>query len=329
MKRFLHIFGTVLIAAIFTGAAFQLYRELKHYSLDEILGHIQNTPAWAVWTAVALTVLSYAVLVGYDLLAIVFVRQKLPLFKIALASFIGYAFSYNFGATLTGGPIRFRLYAGWKLPIAKIVELLVILGLTFWFGLFFLAGILFLIHPLELPPGLVQALQQKDFELPVSDFRFLGIILLAVSLAYLGLSALFRGQVKIWRWKIPVPPFKLTVYQYVIATVDFLIAAGVLYVLLPPDSHVGLVRVTGIYILAYVAEVLTHVPGGWGVFDLVLLELLPGETPQIVAAILLFRVIYRIVPVLMAAVLLAINEVALRWKKSPQSTLAKSGEQAS
>ena len=312
MKRFFHILGTLLIILIFSWAIYQLVMELRKYTFQEIVGHIRNTPTLGLVAAVGLTAISYLVLVGYDLLAIAFVKERLPLWKIALASFIGYAFSYNFGATLTGGPIRYRLYAGWKLPMVKIVELLVILGLTFWFGLFFLAGILFLIHPLELPPDLLAMFQKHGINLPVDDFRFLGVILLTISMGYLGLSALFKGRVKIWRWVIPVPPFRLTVYQYVIATVDFLIASAVLYVLLPSMSGVDMIVVTGVYILAYVAEVLSHVPGGWGVFDVVIVKLLPGNSATIIAAVILFRVIYRLVPVMVAAVLLLANELALR-----------------
>lgn len=313
MKRFVHILGTLLIVLIFSWAMYQLAIELSKYTFREILEGIRQTSASGFWAAIGLTFVSYIVLVAYDVLAIAFVKEKLPLWKIALASFIGYAFSYSFGATLTGGPIRYRLYAGWKLPMVKIVELLVILGLTFWFSLFFLAGILFLIHPLKIPKALLEDLASKGMCLPVEDFRFLGILLLTTAIIYLGLSSLFKGRIKIWRWEIPVPPFRLTVYQYTIASADFLIAAGVLYALLPNMQGVGLVAVTGIYILAYVAEVITHVPGGWGVFDVVILKLLPGDgDPRIVAAIILFRVIYRLVPVMIAAVLLLTNEMALR-----------------
>jgi uncharacterized membrane protein YbhN (UPF0104 family) len=312
MKRFFHIVGTLLIVLIFSWAMYQLAVELRKYTFQEILGHIRNTPRWGLWTAIGLTMVSYVVLVAYDLLAITFVKEKLALWKIALASFIGYAFSYNFGATLTGGPLRYRLYAGWKLPMVKIVELLVILGLTFWFGLFFLAGILFLIHPLQLPPDLQALFEKHGIHVLAGNFRLLGIVLLTIALSYLGLSALFKGRVKIWRWEIPVPPFRLTVYQYAIATVDFLIAAGVLYALLPPMPGVDMISVTGVYILAYVAEVLSHVPGGWGVFDVVILKLLPGDSGPIIAAVILFRVIYRLIPVLIAAVFLLANELALR-----------------
>ena len=95
---------------------------------------------------------NYMILVGYDWFAVRWVEAgDLSLRKIALASFTGYAFSYNFGATLFGTSIRYRLYSAWGVPLVKIVELLVILGLTFWFGVFTLAGVVFIVTPSRFP----------------------------------------------------------------------------------------------------------------------------------------------------------------------------------
>ena len=108
---------------------------------------------------VLLTVLNYAILVGYDWFAVRWVGEKdLPLRKIALASFTGYAFSYNFGATLFGTSIRYRLYSAWGMSLRKILDLLVILGLTFWFGVFTLAGVVFMATPFQIPRGALKHL---------------------------------------------------------------------------------------------------------------------------------------------------------------------------
>ena len=88
--------------------------------------------------------MNYVILVGYDYLAIRYVQEPLALWKVALASFTGYACSYNIGATVAGTSVRYRLYSAWGLPLLKILQLLVILGLTFWFGVFALAGTIFI-----------------------------------------------------------------------------------------------------------------------------------------------------------------------------------------
>jgi len=317
-KRFLHLVGSLLVLAIFLGAAWLLAGELQHYTLREIADHIRNTPASSLVWAVVLAVLSYIVLVGYDLIAVRFVGLDLPLWKVALASFVSYAFSYNFGATMAGTSVRYRLYAGWKVPPLKIVELLLILGLTFWFGLFFFGGVLFTTNPLHVPPQLIEELQAKNAvwqrlaHVLTSNFHAVGIALLLIAAIYVTLSAVFRGEIRFYGRTIPVPPLRLTLYQYAIASADFVIAAGVLYALLPPLPGSGFATVMGVYVLAYVAEVLTHVPGGWGVFELPLIYLLPADRGQLIAAVLLFRVIYRLVPVLVGAVLLGVNELLLR-----------------
>ena len=112
MKRALHIFGRALILLIFLAAAWLLYERLKKYSWQEICDALAGIPPWHIGVAALLTVLNYAILVGYDWFAVRWVGVKdLPLRKIALASFTGYAFSYNFGATLFGTSIRYRLYS--------------------------------------------------------------------------------------------------------------------------------------------------------------------------------------------------------------------------
>ena len=309
-KRIAKIIGPLLVLAIFIGAVLLLRHSLQKYTWHTIVEDMRRT-SWAqIFAAFGLSVVGYVILVGYDFLALRFVQQKLPLYKIALASFISYAFSYNFGATLAGAPIRYRLYAGWKVPALKIVELLVILGLTLWFGLFFLAGVLFTFDPLTIPAELLHKLAHHHIHLPTKDFRFAGIILLITAMSYIGLAAFFQGHIKMWKWNIPVPPFRLTLYQYIISTADFIVAAGVLYVLLPPGGGVNFALVLEVYILAYVVEVISHSP--YGVFDAMVIGLLPGDVGELAAVILLFRVIYRLGPVLLAAGLLGLNELLLR-----------------
>ena len=102
----------------------------------------------------------------------------------------------------------------------KILQLLVMLGLTIWFGLFALAGAIFLYDPLEIPEG-----ARRYF--PFHNLRIVGAFLLALAVVYVGLSACHKGTIKIWRWQLPVPPFKLTICQIIVASADMLVAASV------------------------------------------------------------------------------------------------------
>jgi uncharacterized membrane protein YbhN (UPF0104 family) len=319
MKRFWRIFGRLLILAIFLLAAWLLYERLKKFTFREIYDALMGIPLGGVVIALLLTVINYLILVGYDWFAVRWVgEKKLSLRKIALASFTGYTFSYNFGATIFGTSIRYRLYSAWGVPLVKIIELLVILGLTFWFGVFVLAGVVFIAAPFPIPEHITLPKHMGTLRLPFTNMHWAGVVLLSISAGYVLISAIYRRPLKFFRWRIPIPPLKLTVYQIVIACADLLVAAAVFYSLLPAVEG-GYIKVLGVFMLAFVAGVLTHVPGGYGVFEAFILYFLPGsldQEPVIFAAILAFRVIYNWIPLLIAAVMLGCNEWSLARNSS-------------
>lgn len=328
-KNPLRLFGTFVVLLIFLGALWLLKKQLteNHIDLAKIVGSLKEVPASRLVAAVLITVLNYGVLVFYDLLAVRYIGEKLALWRVSLASFAGYAFSYNFGATLFGTTIRYRLYSAWGVSIVKILQLLVILGLTFWFGVFFLSGLIFVFAPLQIPEAQIQQIAasanlseklQWWFRLIFTDSRPFGIILLILAGLYLGTAALHRGSLKIFRWQLPVPPFKLSVYQIAVASADMLVAGLVLWVLFPAVKG-GYLTVLAVYLVAYVLVVLSHVPGGWGVLEAVILSLLKvlnlidqDEIPHVLAALVIFRLVYFLGPLLLAASMLGAHEVALR-----------------
>ena len=307
MKRLLHILGRVLIVAIFLAAAWILYAELKKYSLREIHDALLSISPWHIAVAVVMTVLNYLILVGYDWFAVRWVGEKdLSPRKIAMASFTGYAFSYNFGATLFGTSIRYRLYSAWGVAPRRIFDLLVILGLTFWFGVFTLAGIVFIARPFPIPKDM-----EKYLDLPFAGTFWLGVVLLLAAAGYVAIAAWRRTPLTLFGWRLPLPPLKLTLYQIAIACGDLLVAAAVLYTLLPPVEG-GYVRVLGVFMLAFVVAILTHVPGGYGVFDTLIVYFLPADQrASVFAALLVFRVLYYWVPLLIASIMLGYHELTL------------------
>lgn len=339
-RKLLHLLGSLLVLAIFVLAVWLLVGQLWKYTWSDILARLREIPWHSVVAAIGITLFNYTILVAYDLLAVRYVGERLALWRVALASFTGYACSYNFGATLAGTTIRYRLYSAWGVAPLKIVQLLVILGLTFWFGVFALAGVVFIFAPLHIPPENLQkiledmsaAMREGHVSEPVirhlldwfqflfADSRPFGTVLLTIAAGYLGLSALHRGTLRLWRWQIPVPPFKLSVYQVLIASADMLVAAWVLYELFPKLTG-GYLEVLGIFMVAYVLVVLSHVPGGWGVLEAVIITLVGALEPEatadvtiahVIAGLLIFRVVYFLVPLLVAAVLLGGYELVLR-----------------
>ena len=175
----------------------------------------------------------------------------------------------------------------------------------------------------------------KWFTFLFSDSRLFGIVLLALTALYAGASLLHRGSLKVFRWTLPVPPFRLIVCQIAIASADMLVAAFVLYVLFPPIDG-GYLKVLEVYLVAYVLNVLSHVPGGWGVLEAVVMTLLgtlqlvpnhDANVPKVLAAIIVFRVIYYLLPLLCAAAMLGWHEIALRKKWIPP-VVAKPADRA-
>jgi hypothetical protein len=331
MKRLTSLFGRLLILAVFIGAAYLLYHNLfqatkthlgrQPVGLGEVMGVIWDavleTPWRAVVAALFLSFAGYVISVGYDWLAVRWIGAHLPLWKIAWVSFVSYAFSYNFGATLFGTSIRWRFYSSWGLSLVKILELLLILGLTFWFGLFALAGTLFVVDPLVLPDELIEATGTT-----IHNTYWFGWLLLSLAIGYVGLASLFavlhRGQLRIRNWVIPIPAPRLTLYQIAIASGDLMVAAGCLHVVLPPMDGVTYFTTLGVFMLAFTLSVLTHVPGGYGVFELTTIAFMPHEFRlQIFAAILVFRAAYYWVPLLFGSALLIAHEVAIRGEDIP------------
>ena len=136
-------FGRLLVLLVFLAAAWLLYDRLKEYTFGQSRDAIAAMPTWHIVAASLLTALNYVILIGYDWLAVRWVGEKdLRSRKIALASFAGYAVSYNFGATLFGTSIRYRLYSAWGVPLVKIVKLLVFRVIYYWLPLLIATALL-------------------------------------------------------------------------------------------------------------------------------------------------------------------------------------------
>lgn len=302
MKKYLRYLGPALIATLFAAAMYLLYHKLKAYSIEQIHESIGHVSATGICLSLGLMAVNYAILVGYDWLALKAIDRDLPLARVGLVSFVGQAVSYNFGALLGGTSVRYRFYSAWGFRLEEIVRLVLMLAVTFWVGVFGLCGAVFMFSPPTLPPELLA-------RMPIKDIRLLGVILLAMSLGYIGLCFSIHRPIHVFGREFVFPRPRIALAQLVVAGVDIVAAAACMYALFPADMDVTFLQFLPSYLLAQVAVVLTHVPGGAGVFELVILHLAPTtDEKAVVAAMLLFRLIYFIVPLLAAAVLLAAYE---------------------
>lgn len=302
MKKYLQYLGRILIFAIFILAIYLLYNKLKSYSIAEIRECIQQI-SWArICFSMFLMVINYIILVGYDWLALKAIHKKLAVSRVALVSFIGQAVSYNFGALLGGTTVRYRFYSAWGFTLVEIVRLVLMLAVTFWVGALGLCGIIFIITPPHIPDALMAGM-------PIKDIRILGYILFVIAFSYLALCFSIKKPIHVFGKEFEFPRPGIAIAQCIVAGIDLIAAAACMYVLLPSNIGISFTEFLPSYLMAQVAVVITHIPGGVGVFELVILELTHTPEEQTVfAAVLLFRLIYYIIPLLAAAILLAIYE---------------------
>lgn len=302
MKKYLRYLGHFLVCAIFILAIYLLYHKLKSYSIAQIQECIQQISYGRIAFSFFLMIINYMILVGYDWLALKAIHKQLPLAKVGLVSFVGQAVSYNFGALLGGTSVRYRFYSAWGFSITDIVRLVLMLAVTFWVGALGLCGIIFIFAPPAIPDALLQ-------NMPIHDVRILGYSLTAIALIYLMLCFGVRKPLHIFGKEFTFPAPRIAVAQCIVAGVDIIAAAACMFVLLPGDIGIGFMDFLPSYLMAQVAVVVTHIPGGVGIFELVILELTHTPNEQAVfAAVLFFRLIYYIIPLLAAAVLLAVYE---------------------
>ena len=302
-QRRLRRLGPLVAVVVFAAACWQLSEELKNYRWSDFQQSLHDIPWRQFLFALAMVVADYTILVGNDWVASRIVGRQVSIGKLAVASVAGYAASHNFGAALSGTSVRYRFYSSWGLSAAEIAEWIALLATSFVLGVALVAGTVFLIEPLELP---------RDLSLRASNLRLLGAAGASVVGVYLAVCTWARTE-KVPRWTLALPSPRLATLQVLIASADLLAASSIFYVLLPPESRGSYPHYLGIYLLALVAGVSSHVPGGLGVFDLVMIKLLVhGDRHDILAALTVYRILYYVLPLAVGTLLFASNEIQLR-----------------
>ncbi|OYU14373.1 MAG: hypothetical protein CFE37_11265 [Alphaproteobacteria bacterium PA4] len=267
-------------------------------TLAEIIADIRDTPTHLFILAGLSAAASYVVLVGYDWLATRHLGYRLPWSTLAAASFASFTMSHTLGVTvLTGGTVRYRIYTRAGVRAADIAMIILLCGWTFWLGIVAVAGLGLVISPDLATPF-------KD--LAPSAERWAGAILLTGTLSYLLLASLWRREFRLWSYKFFIPDGRETVGQIIIGAVDLAFAGGALYLLLPDVGVPGLLTFLTIYAVAMVSGAMSHSPGGLGVFEGIILLLMP-EAPKagVLAALVLFRLIYTYIPFLLGLCVIA------------------------
>ncbi len=279
-------------------------------TLAEVLADIRSTPAHLLVAAALSTAASYVVLIGYDWLATRHLGYRLPLPTLAAASFASFTISHTLGVTvLTGGTVRYRIYTRAGVRAADVAMIILLCGWTFWLGIVAVAGVGLIIAP--------------DLATPFKDLapnaeRWAGALLLLGTLSYLLLATLWRREFRLFRYRFHIPDGRETLLQIIIGAVDLAFAGGTLFLLLPDVGTPGLLTFLTIYAVAMVSGALSHSPGGLGVFEGIMLLLMPAAPKAgVLAALVMFRLIYTYVPFLLGLCVLGWTEWTA-WKARPR-----------
>ena len=283
--------GVALGLLVLGLAAWGLNKIADQVTLDDVIAEVRATPAHLIIAAALSAAISYVVLVGYDWLATRHLGYRIGWPTLAAASFASFTMSHTLGVTvLTGGTVRYRIYTRAGVKPVDIAMIILLCGWTFWLGIVFVAGIGLLVSP--------------DLSAPFREFapqgleRWTGLVLLGGTLAYLALAWLWRREFRVFRYAFTIPDGRETLWQIVIGAVDLAFAGGALYLLLLPVAGTpDLLTFLTIYAVAMVVGALSHAPGGLGVFEIVVVSLMPGaDKAGVLAAVALFRLIYTFIP---------------------------------
>jgi len=307
--------ASLLIIAV---SATIFVRTLMRIDVNKFRGALAATGGDQVVLAFAFTALSYLALTGYDGLALRHLGVKVPYWLTALASFASYAVSFTLGFPLvTGGAIRYWLYAPAGLTAANVARLTVVAGVTFWLGMASIVGIGFLTAS--------DAVAEINHFHPLAN-RLIGLSAIAALIVYLAwVGAMhWRGSAVVGNFKLPGP--LVTLGQMALGMTDVCSASAALYVLLPKGAPIGFPTFATLYSFAAMLGIASHAPGGLGVFDATILQGVPAPVDALLASLLLFRGIYYVAPFIGAMALLGGVEAIRRWRSIREAMSAPSDE---
>jgi uncharacterized membrane protein YbhN (UPF0104 family) len=285
----LGIAASLLIIAF---AIMTLVRTLRGVDAGVILVALSEIPLHRIALAALCVIGAFCTLTFYDFFALRAIGKKQVPYRIAaLSSFTSYSIGHNIGATVfTGGAIRFRIYSDYGLNAIDVAKICFLSGLTFWLGNTFVLGIGMAWHP--------WAASAMD-QLPPAINRLIAIGAIAAIVAYLGWLALGDKRRELGQngWKVKLPSARLTLLQILIGVVDLGFCALAMHLLMPAQPGVDFVSLAVVFILATLLGFASHAPGSIGVFDAAMLLALPEfGREQLLATLVVFRILYFLIP---------------------------------
>jgi uncharacterized membrane protein YbhN (UPF0104 family) len=319
----LGIAASLLIIAL---AIRTLVHTLRGVDTGVILTALTEIPAGHIALAALCVVCAFCTLTFYDFFALRTIgKRQVPYRIAALSSFCSYSIGHNIGATVfTGGAIRFRIYSDYGLNAIDVAKICFLSGLTFWLGNLVVLGVGMAYHP--------AAASDIDL-LPPELNRLIALGCLAgIAIYFVWLvTGKERRQLGQNGWKVVLPSARLTLLQVLIGVVDLGFCAMAMYLLVPGQPHIDFMSLSVVFILATLLGFASHAPGSIGVFDAAMLVALPQfGREQLLATLLVFRVLYFVIPFTIAISIMGTREmwlsVVVPWKARRRNGNCAPGE---
>jgi uncharacterized membrane protein YbhN (UPF0104 family) len=307
--------GVVASLIIIAFAITTLVHTLKGIDTGVMLVALTEIPPYRIALAAMCVVGAFCTLTFYDFFALRTIGKKHVPYRIAaLSSFTSYSIGHNIGATVfTGGAIRFRIYSDYGLSAVDVAKICFLSGLTFWLGNAFVLGIGMAWHP--------WAASAMD-QLPHAINRLIALGIVSAIVAYLVWLALGEERRELGQngWKVMLPSAPLTLVQILIGVLDLGFCAMAMYLLMPAQPGIDFIPLAVVFILATLLGFASHAPGSLGVFDAAMLVALPQfGREQLLATLVVFRVLYFMIPFCIAISIMGTREfwlnVVVPWQQ--------------
>ena len=286
-----------LIALVAMGFSFWLLnKDLKDMSFNDVLASLRAIPAQNYVFAGLSTLIAYGALAWYDRIGLMHLGHEFSWPFISLVSFTTYALSHNIGASMfTGGVVRYRAYSTKGLNIPEVAFLVAFCSFTFALGTILLGGLVLVFEP--------QIITRMPGELPLWAGRLAGAVMLTFVLLYFIGSTMNFKPLHFGKFTLVYPKINVTLRQMVAAPIELLGAAGIIYFALPDAGNPGYFIVLGVFLASFSAGLLSHAPGGLGVLEATFIHAMPDTPkPDVIAALLMFRFFYLLLPLLFSFV---------------------------
>ena len=297
--------GFALSTTIVGISIYVLAHLLKDIDFARVATHVRAMPASRIGWAVLFIAGAYGTLTCYDLFALRTIGANHVPYRIAaLASFTSYAIGHNIGATaFSGGAIRYRIYSQFGLGVIDVAKICFLTGLTFWLGNLAVLGSGMAYRPDG--PG-------RILQLPSDIVRVIGIAALVLLCAYVAFASRRPRVIGVQNWNVMLPGGLSTLIQIGIGLADLGCSSLAMYAVMPTAGGEEFFTLAVAFVSATLLGFASHAPGSLGVFDAAMLVAMPDiPKEELVAGLLVFRVLYFMIPFCLALVTMACWETAL------------------